>query len=212
MHAHLHTYIHTHECMYTYPHECTYIWQQQLLQREKDWGTERTQLTELVQLRKTTKKMVLEWWMCPTMRGSWSLWTDDMSRKRVVLEKVLGCWRRIAFDLRIDAPYWCEPWGFLSTVKKWIFPPLGCNQNHQDFKGKDSYSWESVGKTWHLSRRPFSELLMSEQRLGLYPGVCPWLLTASHHRLSMAKTWRQKLIGRHPPRSHYLSLGVSSTR
>lgn len=54
-------------------------------------GAERTQLIELVQLRKTAKKMVPERWMCHTVRGSWSLWTDDMSRERDFLEKALGC-------------------------------------------------------------------------------------------------------------------------
>lgn len=102
---------------------------------------------------------------------------------------------------------WTSRISFHSEKNEFFFP-LGCNQNHQDFKGKDSYSWESVGKTWHPSRRPFTELLMSEWRLGLYPGRCPWLLTASHHRLSMAKTLLQKLIAGHSPWSHYLSLGV----
>lgn len=178
MHAHLHTYLHTHECMYTYLHEYTHIWQRQVLQREKDWGPERTQLIELVQLRKTTKKMVLEWWMCPSTRGSWSLWTDDMSRERGFLEKALGCWRRKAFDLRIDSPYWCEPWEFLPTVKKkWFFSSWDATRIIRISKAKTPI----LGKTWHLSKRPFSELLMSEWRLSLYPGVWPSLLTASHH-------------------------------
>lgn len=36
-----------------------------------------------------TKKMVLEWWTCPTMRGSWSLWTEDVWRERDFLG--MGC-------------------------------------------------------------------------------------------------------------------------
>lgn len=152
--------------------------------------------------------MVLEWWMCPTIRGSWSRWTDDMSRKGDFLEKALGCWRRIAFDLRIHSCYWCEPWGFLSTVKKWFPPPLGMQPESSGFQRQRLLFLGIVGKTWHPSRKPFSELLMSEWWLGLYPGLCPWLLTASHHGLSMAKTLLQTLIARHPPRTYYLSLGV----
>lgn len=119
----MHTYIHTYTLMNVcIPIHMIYIHMTAAAATKGErLGTERTQLIELVQLRKTAKKMVLERWMRPTTRGSWSLWTDDMSRERDFLEKTLGCWLRIAFDLRIDSPYWFEPRWFLPAVKKWIF-------------------------------------------------------------------------------------------
>lgn len=92
--------------------------------------------------------------------------------------------------------------------EKMIPPPLGMQPESSGFQRQRLLFLGIVGKTWHPSRRPFSELLMSKWWLGLYPGLCPWLLTASHHGLSMAKTLLQTLIARHPPRTYYLSLGV----
>lgn len=97
------------------------------------------------------------------------------------------------------------------SEKKWIFSPWDATIVIRISKAKTPILGSQLERpdTWVGDH--FSELLMSECRLGLYPGVCVSLTThgwASHHRLSMAKTLLQKLVARHPPWSHYLSLRV----